>query len=365
MVMKYNKCFLLGVVSCMFLAQSSSLMLARTPPSMVNRPLAIAGGVVVAGSAFKRFVIDGPSFDSKGVDLKGRTAVITGGNSGLGFETAAELASLGADVIIGVREPSSAASSSALAKLNRVSTNKVGVVALPLDLADNSSVREFAAQVMQLTGSRINILVNNAGVMAIPDRRLSAQGHEYQLAVNHIGHFFLTSLLLPALERSEDGRIITVSSISHEKTGPDGVGLEDLQLAKPDAYTGMASYRRSKLANVLFAKELQRRLEAKGANNVISIACHPGVANTNIAKYTFDKEKLGLIQKGMLNVLGKIVRSAKQGAQTTIFCAAADKSKLKGGAYYGSLKEEKPSPIADNHKMAAELWDATDALVAE
>ncbi|MFD0523926.1 SDR family NAD(P)-dependent oxidoreductase [Paractinoplanes durhamensis] len=209
-----------------------------------------------------------------------RTAVITGATSGLGLVVARELAGAGVRVVIGARNTRKA--DAVIAELPGA-----GHTAYTLDLADLDSVREFAAAVRG-SNARIDLLVNNAGIMAVP-RTLSAQGYELQFAVNHLGHFALTAGLLDLIA----GRIVTVTSVLHRKGRLD---LEDP--AAERGYSANAAYNRSKLANAIFALELHRRLAAAGSQ-VRSIAAHPGYAVTNLQAsvppglYRFLLTKLG------------------------------------------------------------------------
>src|SRR2546421_8788163 len=196
-------------------------------------------------------------------DLSGRTAVVTGGNRGIGYPTGKELADHGARVVVASRS----------ADKGRAAVEAIGAGAewAPLDLADLGSVRKFAEGV---TGP-LDLLINNAGVMMIPRQR-TADGFEMQLGTNHLGHFALTGLLLPALLAAPAPRVVTVSSGEHHKGQMD---FDDLM--SEHSYGPMKTYQRSKLANLLFVFELQRRADAAGAN-LLSVGAHPGVATTNL-----------------------------------------------------------------------------------
>ena len=202
-------------------------------------------------------------------DLGGTRIVVTGANSGLGLVTARELARRGAVVVMTARDPEKGTEA---VRRVRADVPAATVEAAVLDLADLSSVRAFAAE----QGDRpLDVLVNNAGVMGIPPR-LSADGFELQLGTNHLGHFALTGLLLPALLQRPGARVVTVSSFVHWFGSMD---FSDLMSER--AYDPWTAYFRSKLANLLFTRELARRAASAGAD-LVSVAAHPGYARTNL-----------------------------------------------------------------------------------
>lgn len=212
-------------------------------------------------------------------DLTGKVAVITGGNTGIGKETARKLAQLGCDVIFGARDE----------KKNRETQAEIqkkakgAVTCFNLDLAKKESIEDFMREVMQcLNGRPLNFLINNAGVMAIPTRKTTSDGFEMQMGVNHLGHFYLTNLLWGVLKASENPRIINVSSSAH-KTRFKGSDIDFKDMNFEKGYTGLKAYSRSKKANIMFTKELQRRMEISQVNG-ISISLHPGVVRTELAR---------------------------------------------------------------------------------
>lgn len=198
-------------------------------------------------------------------DLTGRTAVVTGANSGIGLRTARALAGAGASVVLACRNVESAQQAA-----NDLTRGSARVEAL--DLASGASVRDFAGR---WTGP-LDLLVNNAGVLSPPRYRQTEDGFELQFATNHLGHFALTGRLLPALLESERPRVVTVSSLSH--TGGDRGVLEGSLGGK---YSASKAYSQSKLANLLFARELQRRA-TEARSPLVSTAAHPGVSATNL-----------------------------------------------------------------------------------
>ncbi|MGH8862493.1 MAG: SDR family NAD(P)-dependent oxidoreductase, partial [Jatrophihabitantaceae bacterium] len=210
-------------------------------------------------------------------DLAGRVAVITGGNSGIGRAAATALAEHGARVVLACRNPGRAE-----ATARRITSALPGAQAdaAELDLSSMDSVRAFA----DAWSGPLDMLVNNAGVMAPPRRARTADGFELQFGTNHLGHFVLTGLLLPALAASGDARVVTVASIAHHGAGEDVIDAN----ATPD-YDPQHAYSNSKLANLLFADELQRQIVVRGVP-MSSVAAHPGVAATGLAS---DRQGMG------------------------------------------------------------------------
>lgn len=274
-------------------------------------------------------------------DQSGRTVVITGANSGLGLETAKALAGAGARVVMAVRDTSKGE-----AEASRLDGE---VEVSELDLADLASVRGFAERF----GGRIDVLINNAGLMAIPESR-TKDGFEMQLGVNHLGHFALTGLLIDRI----DDRVVTLSSAAH-KIGK--IRLEDLNWKR--SYQRWPAYGQSKLANLLFAKELQRRLVA-AASPLRSMAAHPGYAATNLQSRTESiQDKL----MGIGNLI--FAQSARMGALPTLYAAVAPD--LPGGSYVGpgGLGEQRghPKVVEGNARSrdtdsARRLWELSEEL---
>ncbi|MER7957946.1 oxidoreductase [Streptomyces sp. NPDC096030] len=244
-------------------------------------------------------------------DQRGRTAVVTGSNSGIGLVTARELARRGARVVLACRSETRGA-----AAVERVRNDVPGaeVECRPLDLADLSSVREFAAS---LPYERLDLLVNNAGVMALPYAR-TADGFETQFGVNHLGHFALTGLLLPRLLDAPAARVVTVSSGMHALSRLD---MGDLNSERK--YRRWIAYGRSKTANLLFVHELARRLRAAGSE-IVAAAAHPGYAATNLQ--TAGARMEGRTGAERIIELGNriLAQPAEAGALPTLYAATAD-----------------------------------------
>ena len=208
----------------------------------------------------------------------GKTVLVTGANSGIGFQAARELARQGRHVLLGVRDVAKgeAARSRILAEMPQAQ-----VAIVPLDMASLASIRGFAGDYLA-SGARLDVLVNNAGVMALPKREQTADGFERQFGTNHLGHFALTGLLMPALLKAEAPRVVTVASLAHRNGKME---WDNLQGEK--SYSPWGAYNMSKLANILFARELDRRAR-EAHSKLMSVAVHPGISMTNIAQYGTD-----------------------------------------------------------------------------
>ncbi|MEV3873535.1 oxidoreductase [Streptomyces sp. NPDC049906] len=246
-------------------------------------------------------------------DQHGRTAIVTGANSGLGHATARALARRGARVVLACR---SAERGTAARDRLRAEVPGADVEFAPLDLADLESVRGFADAWRTAGDRRLDLLVNNAGVMALP-HRLTADGFEMQFGVNHLGHFALTGLLLPSLLATPGSRIVTVSSFMHHTANID---IHDLNSTR--GYRRWTAYGRSKTANLLFVHELARRLAARGGHPVAT-AAHPGYARTNLQ--TAAPRMEGRRSAERVIELGNLLlaQSAEAGALPTLYAATA------------------------------------------
>ncbi len=286
---------------------------------------------------------------------QGRLAVVTGANSGIGFHTARYLAGAGATVILACRN----AEKGEAARAKIVAENAAAVVEVrPFDVADLDSVRRFATEFLN-QGKALDLLVNNAGVMAIPKRRTTPQGFEMQFGTNHLGHFALTGLLLPALLQQEGSRVVPVASIAHK----GGVlHFDDLNAERK--YDPRAAYQQSKLANLVFGIELDRRLRAHAAKTT-SVIAHPGVAATNIVS-----NGMGSSLRGRLvSLLFLFAQSDDRGSWPTLYAATSPDA--EGGRYYGpdgiaEIKgapvEVKPKPQALDPAAGKRLWEASEML---
>lgn len=290
--------------------------------------------------------------------LDGLRALVTGGASGIGADTARALAEHGARVIIADRDEAGAKATAG--RIGR------GVEVRPLDLSSLAEVRRFAEGLLS-EGGKIDLLINNAGIQPLSERRLSADGYELTFAIGHLGHFLLTALLWPLLEASEAARVVTVSSMVHSRGSFD---WDDLQMER--GYSSQRPYNQTKLANLLFARELQRRLEAR-SSPVRSLAAHPGVARTSIGdnrarlgRYHLGDYAVSAILRVVMPVLGQ---PASMGALPTLYAATSPEA--KGGGFcgpqgFGGMKGP-PGPVtpklpADELSVARRLWEVSERL---
>ncbi|CAM9715364.1 unnamed protein product [Ectocarpus sp. 13 AM-2016] len=322
-----------------------------------------AAGVLGAGTFVQKGFVAGVPYNGS-PDLSGKAAVITGGNTGLGKETAVRLAQLGADVTIACRNPHRA-----FAALEDIKAQAPGakVGAMPLDLASLDSVGSFAKRYTS-SSDRLDILVNNAGVMAIPERQATKDGFEMQFGTNHLGHFRLTSLLMPALLKSPDARVVNVASAAH--LFASSVEWDDLNAQAPGAYAPWKAYGLSKLSNIYFTKALQRRVDSKGAGSITATSLHPGACRTELGRYLFDpSQPANPLVYPALAALTLVTRSPKEGAQTQIACAAdpaLGTGSSAGGTYYvGPKISELPSELARDPEAAERMWAASEKLVGK
>ncbi len=257
------------------------------------------------------------------VDQTGKVAVITGGNSGIGYQAALMLCAAGAHVVIACRnERKGRMAASGVCNTMR----DPSISTVTLDLADLASVRTCADKLHQ-AHDRIDMLINNAGVMAIP-QRATADGFEMQLGTNHLGHFALTGLVLDLLQAAPAGRVVNVSSTAHKFGTMD---FDDLH-SERKAYGAWQAYGQSKLANLLFTYELQRRLHAANSR-AIGVACHPGYSATNLQ--SVGPQMTGSRVSGWFMSLGNrlVAQSAHDGALPTVY--AATHPDIVGGDYVG------------------------------
>lgn len=291
--------------------------------------------------------------------LAGTLTVVTGANSGIGYRTALELARKGSSVILACRNPAKAEDA-----FKRLKAEVPGAKAelASLDLSDLKSVRAFGAA-FAARGAALDLLINNAGIMAPLARKTSTDGFELQMATNHLGHFLLTSLLLPSLRRSPSPRAVTVASIAHRRGRID---FDDLQSSR--SYSPFASYAQTKLANLLFAFELQRRADKAGLK-LLSVAAHPGVAMTSIIVNGLGGGAQTLLTRLINFVSPLYMHSEEQGALPTLY--AATMPGVVPGGYYGpdGFREMVGFPVrvdckpqAKDTAAAARLWEISEKL---
>lgn len=278
-----------------------------------------------------------------GISLVGKTILITGCNSGLGREAMRVLALRGAHVIGTARTEAKAVDA-----CRSIAGKTTG---LACELADPQSVRACIDRVKKL-GVRLDAIIANAGVMALPKLQ-TAFGYELQFFSNHVGHFILVTGLLDTL--SDDGRVVILSSDAHQRAPKEGIQFDNLDGSK--GYTPWAAYGQSKIANLLFAKELSRRLSTtkKTAN-----ACHPGVINTNLFRHLnpFVRATLGTIAEQL------VFKSIPQGAATECYLAVHPAAASITGAYFSHCNVAQCRADAADPALAKKLWERTEQIVA-
>ena len=287
----------------------------------------------------------------------GKTILVTGANSGIGYQAALELARHGAHVLLGCR--SQAKGQDALGRLQaEIPAARAEVV--ELDMASLASVRTFAAAFVA-RGQALDVLVNNAGVMALPKREVTPDGFERQFGTNHLGHFALTGLLLPALQAATAARVVTVASLAHRN---GKIEWDNLQSER--SYGPWDAYNASKLANILFAKELERRAR-RGGLHLVSIPVHPGVSRTNIFENGPGTSNLKAKILALLAPL--LTQDDAMGALPTEYAATAPG--VKGGEYIGPNgfgefkgypKVVQPRPQALDQATGERLWTVSEQL---
>ena len=278
-----------------------------------------------------------------GLDLRGKTVLITGVGSGLGAESARVLAMRGARVLGAARTKDKAAEA----------VRGLGNGALPLacELSEPASVRACVADVRQ-QGLAVDVLLCNAGVMALPKRQV-VHGQELQFLTNHIGHFILVTGLLDSL--TSDGRVVMLSSGAHHRAPEVGICFDDLTLA--NSYSPWGAYGQSKLANLLFAKALAKRL---AGTKQTANAVHPGVIATNLWRH------MNVVARVAAPVAAAVaMKNMEQGAATQCYVATHPSLASVSGEYFSDCNITKPSRHARNEAMAERLWDVTEAIVAK
>ena len=286
-------------------------------------------------------------------DQQGRVVLVTGANTGIGFEAARMLAERGATVVLACRNEDKARAAAESIGAGQVET-------LPLDLMSLASVRE-AADRFRARHDRLDLLINNAGIMAVPEGR-TEDGFELQMGTNHFGHFALTGLLLDLLLATPDSRVVNVSSGAH-RWGK--INFDNLHWDK--GYNRFRAYGQSKLANLLFTSELQRRLEAKGSK-VRVLAAHPGMSRTELGQ-SRDGKQPGLFDKVLRQLTSGFMQSAYMGALPTL--RAAVDPDAKPDEYYGpkGRGQMRGHPVAvprtdaaQDAEVARRLWEISEEL---
>ncbi|XP_018418278.1 PREDICTED: retinol dehydrogenase 14 isoform X4 [Nanorana parkeri] len=278
--------------------------------------------------------------------MRGKTVIITGANSGIGKATAAELLRRQARVILDCRGRAEEAAQ----ELRLEAGNNGEIVLKELDLSSLQSVRRFCQEVLK-EEPRLDVLINNAGIFQCPYMK-TEDGFEMQFGVNHLGHFLLTHLLLGLLKSSAPSRIVVVSSKLY-KYGE--INFDDLNSEK--SYSRSFGYSRSKLANILFTRELARRLEGTG---VTVNSLHPGIVRTNLGRHI----NIPTLIKPIFHAVSwAFFKTPEEGAQTSVYLATSPDVEGVSGKYFGDCKEEEPLPKAMDDLVARKLWDISEVMV--
>lgn len=352
----------------------------------VTRRVLLGGAcaALAASSPAPSFAAPDRIYQPAAGSLAGSTVLITGANTGLGLESAKRLTRGGARVIVTARSQQKA--DGAVAKVLAAAGEGAQVSGVSLDLASLESVRTLPARLDAVLGSgtgadvpAIDVLLNNAGVMAIPERLETSDGFERTVGVNHLGHFALVGVLAPYLKRAKRGfRVVTVSSDAHRFVNAKAMS-EAIDADLDPAYTAWGSYGLSKAANVLFTLELQERIRATPGLRGSAVSLHPGVVQTDLARYltggvgagdTRPSETTSVPDKGVGALLKKaldaVVLPVEKGANTQVYLAAAAEA---GGdlastpaLYYDDMKATAPNGAASDAELAHKLWALSERL---
>ncbi|KAJ8962518.1 hypothetical protein NQ318_000909 [Aromia moschata] len=307
-------------------------------PILIGSAIAGAYGFACLSKEF----IGGPRYQGVDITAENKVVIVTGANTGIGKETAWEMARRGAKVYLACRDMNRCEQAREEIVLD---TKNKYVYCRECDLASLQSIRDFV-KTFKSEQDRLDVLINNAGVMNTPCSR-TKEGFEMQLGVNHLGHFLLTNLLLDLLKKSAPSRIINVSSLAHRR---GHINKEDLNSDKK--YDGWGAYAQSKLANILFTKELAKRLEGTG----VTVNCvHPGLVDTEIIRH------MSFFNSWLAKIFVKpfawpFVKNPKQGAQTSIFLALDGSVEKVTGKYFSNYKEDEVSEEAKDEGLAKWLW---------
>ena len=281
--------------------------------------------------------------------LDGKTVIITGANTGIGKTTAIDLAKRGARVIMACRNLQRG--QLALREITELSGNS-SVILKHLDLSSSKSIRAFAEDVNS-NEARLDVLINNAGLISTPKRRETEDGFEITIGVNHLGHFLLTNLLLNLLKKLAPSRVVVVSSDAHYSIVSTRSPFNFENMQGEVSYNNWEAYGQSKLANILFTRELARCLNGTG---VTANSLHPGAVTSEIGRYTG-------ISDMVFQVLSLFMKTTQEGAQTTIHLAVAEEVTGVSGKYFTDCKEKEPAKTAQDDLAARTLWQISAELV--
>ncbi|KAL9225325.1 hypothetical protein vseg_001267 [Gypsophila vaccaria] len=291
-----------------------------------------------------------------GIDASALTAIVTGATSGIGAETARVLALRGVHVVMGVRNM--AAGKDVKEAISRDITS-AKIDAMELDLSSMDSVTKFASK-FNSSGLPLNLLINNAGIMATPFT-LSKDKIELQFATNHLGHFLLTNLLLEKMkktaeETNREGRIVNVSSRRHKFSYPEGIRFDKIN--DPSGYNSLSAYGQSKLANLLHSNELSRRLKEDGVR-ITANSVHPGAVATDLFRHIN-------VFSGLMSLVGRyFIKDTQQGAATTCYVALHPKVEGISGRYFADCNIAEASSQSNDTDLARKLWEFSSNLAKQ
>jgi len=348
----------------------------RAPAGRRDFFVGVGGGFVGGATAFgapAQVAAKALVYEPAPRSLAGKVIVVTGGSTGLGLESAKRLSAAGATVVLTSR--TEAKGQAAVQEVSQYLENKgatggAKLYSLVLDLDDLGSVRAFPGAYKKLNVGKIDVLMNNAGVMAIPDRQLTKDGFERTFQSNHLGHFVLTSGLYPLLSR-EKATVINVSSEAYNfASSTSGQGMDLGNLNGETKYGAWSSYGLSKLANIMFTQELQRRADAVNDSWLTAVTLHPGAVSTDLGRNLIGEKKMEEMKtKGVsglegvaLKALSAFVLTVPEGASTQVYLAAGAEGKLKKAAFYDEMKTKSLPGWATDEVTAKKLWDKSEEL---
>ena len=359
----------------------------KTKLSLSNDPIASDGepsgrrnfltkviaGLATTGIVANGIAVQGPSpFYPAAGSMTGKLVVITGGNTGLGLESGKRLAASGATVVLTSRSLKKGERAVQTIKDYVKEQNGIdidNVYALPLDLCDLNDVKGFSKVLSESPAfksiNHVDVLLNNAGVMAVPELQITKDGFEKTFQTNHLGHFALTAQIMPLLN-SDGSRIVNVSSMAHLIASK---GLDMSNLNGEKEYGPWTSYGASKLENILFTNELQRRSKEAG-KRITAVSLHPGVVRTDLARYIIGDDNFVSMQDASptladeLKVLPMMyfTKSVDRGSNSQIYLSALQGGDEVGGKFFVNMKDTKPSPAAMDMEQAKELWEISEKL---
>jgi NAD(P)-dependent dehydrogenase (short-subunit alcohol dehydrogenase family) len=285
----------------------------------------------------------------KGISLQGKVCIITGSNTGIGLETARVLCQQGAHVILSGRDEKKLKDAQTFIQKSASKDSKVDYI--PMDLGSSKSIDAFVESFKKMK-LPLHFLINNAGVMMTPEQK-TLDGFEYQIGINHFGHFRLSNLLLPIMKETEgERRIVVVSSRAHQRAINGKIDFENINWEKN--YSSTASYSQSKLANIMFSNELNRKLKKDGIPITVN-SLHPGVIpGTELSR------DFGVWKYIVLPVVSLFLKSVEQGAATTVYATVSKELEGKGGLYLADCYPTKAIDFANDEEGAKKLWELSE-----